>query len=440
MKEPKHFLCKKRKKIFLIEKTPKMISSKKKANKYKTEYSQICQKDTEKSEPLENNTILNLEENNEKTKENKRHSLIDISKYVLNYIKQKKDTTGNDVTMKIKQKLQPQNEDDSAQKNIQRRVYDAINVMGAIGLIQKNKQEIHFIEYPSKTENSLIGIKNDDNNNDNIDENDNDSSSELDEEKYNQKVKEDLQIMLIKKYLALEFYKVVNSLTHLKEKENIYKENIKTQIYPIKYDEQGRIKIDNKKEFTDYLNYLRYLMGYSMVKHSSPYENIKDFVKKDILSRINDDNNKENDNINNYDDIPNNKILNNKSIINGESQSNLFVTKNNNNEFNNEKEFKNLGNEEKKYNFIQNNKKGNGKEDDVILNYLRKTKKFIDEISSDDIIDYEINTIEKDIDKREDNINRKINENNKSKKTYADSNIKQDIHFMHNLNHFNFNS
>ena len=437
MKEPKHFLCKKRKKIFLIEKTPKMISPKKKANKYKTEYSQICQKDTEKSEPLENNTILNLEENNEKTKENKRHSLIDISKYVLNYIKQKKDTTGNDVTMKIKQKLQPQNEDDSAQKNIQRRVYDAINVMGAIGLIQKNKQEIHFIEYPSKTENSIIGIKNDDNNNDNIDENDNDSSSELDEEKYNQKVKEDLQIMLIKKYLALEFYKVVNSLTHLKEKENIYKENIKTQIYPIKYDEQGRIIIDTKEKFTNYLNHL---MGNSMVKHSSPYENIKDFVKKDILSRINDDNNKENDNINNYDDIPNNKILNNKSIINGESQSNLFVTKNNNNEFNNEKEFKNLGNEEKKYNFIQNNKKGNGKEDDVILNYLRKTKKFIDEISSDDIIDYEINTIEKDIDKREDNINRKINENNKSKKTYADSNIKQDIHFMHNLNHFNFNS
>ena len=48
------------------------------------------------------------------------------------------------------------------------------------------------------------------------------------------------------------------------------------------------------------------------------------------------------------------------------------------------------------------------------MNYLRKTKKFIDEISSDDIIDYEINTIEKDIDKREDNINRKINENNKS--------------------------
>ena len=128
--------------------------------------------------------------------------------------------------------------------------------------------------------------------------------------------------------------------------------------------------------------------------------------------------------INNYDDIPNNKIFNNKSIINGESQSNLFVTKNNNNEFNNEKEFKNLGNEEKKYNFIQNNKKGNGKEDDVILNYLRKTKKFIDEISSDDIIDYEVDTIEKDIDKREDNINRKINENNKSKKTYADSNIK----------------
>ena len=436
MKEPKHFLCKKRKKIFLIEKTPKMINPKKKYNKHKSELLQLSQKDTEKGEPLESNIILNLEENNEKTKENQRHSLIKISQYVLNYIKQKKKTTGNEVTEEIKRILPPQKKDESIEKNIQRRVYDAINVMGAIGLIKKNKQEIQYIEYPTKNENNVIVIKNDDNDNDNDNDNDIDneidSDSEIDEEKYNQKVKEELQTMLIKKYLALDFYKVVKSLNNLKgkEKENINKENIKSPLYQIKYDEQGRIKIDNKEDFTNYLNYLRCLMGYSPAKHLSPYENIKDFVKKDILSRMNNGNDKENANINNYGGIP----------INVEAQPHIFITKINNNELNNEKEFNNLRNEEKKFNCIKNPKKGNGLENDDTLNYLRKTKKFIDEISSADTLDYEVNTIEINIDKEEDKANRKISENNKSIKSYDDSNKKRDINFMHNLNQFNFNS
>ena len=64
----------------------------------------------------------------------------------------------------------------------------------------------------------------------------------------------------------------------------------------------------------------------------------------------------------------------------------------------------------------------------------------MNEISSADTLDYEINSIEIDIDKEENNTNRKISDNNKSIKSYADSNIKQDIQFMNNLNHFNFNS
>jgi hypothetical protein len=276
--------------------------------------------------------------------------------------------------------------------------------------------------------------------NDNDIDNEIDSDSEIDEEKYNQKVKEELQIMLIKKYLALDFYKIIKSLGNLKENENIYKENLKSPIYPMKFDEQGRVKISNKEEFINYLNYLRYLMGYSNAKHSSPYENIKDFVKKDILSRINDDNNKENVNINYYGENPNNKKLYNKKIINLEEQPHTFITKNNNNELKNEKEFNNLGKDDKKSNFVLNYKKGNSIENDDTFNYLKKTKKFIDEISSADTLDYEVKTIIIDIDKEEDNINRKISENNKSIKSYSDSNIKQEIHFMNNLNHFNFNS
>jgi len=451
MKEPKNFLGKKRKKIFLIEKTPKVISSKRKSHMQKNDYFQMSQKDIEKGELIENNIILNLEENNEKSKENQRHSLIEISRYVLNYIKQEKNTTGNDVTKEIKRRLQPQKEDESTQKNIQRRVYDAINVMGAIGLIRKNKQKIQYINYPNKTENNVIVIKNDDNDDDDDNYNENDNNNEInydsenDEEKYNQKLKEELQAMLIKKYLALSFYKVVKSLNSLKNKEkgNKDKINIPISMDSLKYDEQGRAKIDSKEEFLNYINYLRYLMGYSSVKNSSPYDIIKDFVKKDIISRINDSNNKENSNINNCDGIPNNKKAQNKKIMKEEPRSHIFITKNINNELTNEN---NIGNEEKKHNFIQNLKKENNIEKDDTLNYLKKTKKFIDEISRADTLDYEINTIEIDIDKEENNIinnsnNRKISENNKSVKSYVGDNIiKQDIHFMNNLNHFNFNS
>ena len=180
----------------------------------------------------------------------------------------------------------------------------------------------------------------------------------------------------------------------------------------------------------EYLNHLRSQMGYSAAKHFSPYENIKDFVKKDILSRMNNGNDKENVNINNYGSIP----------INVEAQTHIFITKINNNELNNEKEFNHLEDEEKKSNYIKIPKKGNDLENDDTLNYLRKTKKFIDEISSADTLDYEANTIEINIDKEEGKTNRKISENNKIIKSFADSNIKRDIDFMNNLNQFNFNT
>lgn len=445
MKEPKYFLCKKRKRIFLIEKTAKKISSRKKANKLKHEFFPINQKDTKKEELSENNMTLNIGDNNEKVKENQRHSLIEISKYVLNFIKQKKDTTGNDVTNEIKKKLQPQKEDESTQKNIQRRVYDAINVMGAIGLIKKNKQKISYINYPNENSNNVIVIRNDENGNDNYNDyynyNEMNYDNEIDEERYNQKLKEELQIILIKKYLALDFYKVLKSLNGLREKENKYIQSL--PIDSIKYDEQGRIIIENKEGFMNYLNHLRNIMGNSNSKHSSPYDSIKDFVKKDIISKMNDDNNKENDNINYFGDIPNNKTVSNLKNLNMESQPHNFISRNNNNEINNEKKgIYNLRNEEKQFNFIQNYKtKENDIENDDTFNYLKKTKKFIDEIFHADDLDYEINTIEIDIEKEEENINnRKISENYKSIKSYIDNNIKQDIDFMHNLNHFNFNS
>ena len=62
-------------------------------------------------------------------------------------------TTGNEVTSHIKNIIQTKSNNQPNQKNIQRRVYDAINVICAAGLIKKNKQEIQFINYKSQLNN-----------------------------------------------------------------------------------------------------------------------------------------------------------------------------------------------------------------------------------------------------------------------------------------------
>ena len=147
MSEQRKYIGKKRQKIFSIEKS----------------YSQMTQKNVtiEKynASPVENlfpsedippveshKLILNLEEINEKNSaETQKHSLINISTLVFEFIKTVGHTTGNEVTTHIKNVIYSKNKNQPNQKNIQRRVYDAINVMCAAGLIKKNKQEIQFI-------------------------------------------------------------------------------------------------------------------------------------------------------------------------------------------------------------------------------------------------------------------------------------------------------
>jgi hypothetical protein len=71
------------------------------------------------------------------------NSLISISKEVLHYIKETKSTRGTDVTNYILQKLNV-SQTDLSFKNIQRRVYDAINVMNAIGILHKDKNNLTY--------------------------------------------------------------------------------------------------------------------------------------------------------------------------------------------------------------------------------------------------------------------------------------------------------
>ena len=137
------FLNKKRT-IFKISKIPKL-----KLNKISFE-----------NEIEITNLNNNLEEESEinDQKEITRNSLISISKEVYKFIKQKHYTKGSDVTNHILEVLSSKKAKLNY-KNIQRRVYDAINVMCAIGLINKEKGNITFISNDDKilnNENSNI--------------------------------------------------------------------------------------------------------------------------------------------------------------------------------------------------------------------------------------------------------------------------------------------
>ena len=114
MNEKKKFLNKKRKNIFFIKKSAKRKKLFHTSDKH----------------------------NNDKPKEIQPQSLINISKLIFEFIKKNNETTGNEIIDYINNCLQIDKEDQMIQKNIQRRVYDAINVMQSIGCIRKDKQNI----------------------------------------------------------------------------------------------------------------------------------------------------------------------------------------------------------------------------------------------------------------------------------------------------------
>ena len=139
MSEKRKYLGKKRRKIFVIEKslisqgTPKNLSVE---NENLSPIENIIT--SEELPTIKSSKInLNLSKKNEKNNlKIQKHSLINISNLVYDFLKKTVHTTGNDVTTHIKNIIQSNNNQPN-QKNIQRRVYDAINVMCAVGLIKK---------------------------------------------------------------------------------------------------------------------------------------------------------------------------------------------------------------------------------------------------------------------------------------------------------------
>ena len=418
MSEQKKYIGKKRPKIFIIEKnypqSTQKYSTRKKINPIQIESSIPSQEI-----PIENPKInyLNLEETNDKiSAETHKHSLIGISKLVFDYLKTIVYTTGNEVTDHIKNMLKSKKNDQLNQKNIQRRVYDAINVMCAVGLIKKNKQKIQFLKR------NFVENKNNNLNDEiNLNEKEQRENKEKidDDEKLKEKLKEleENRKILVKKYFSIKFFEKYSQLND-KFPQRKLQNNLEFPFDLIKYDNSSPIKITSKEDSSRYL-----LLSNSNFVHLTPYDIIKKLISPDILLKYrenknnivdNKSNSKKSTNDNSIMEEYNFNLNNNDGIkyINEEQEEKKFEETPQKNKTNSNyySYFKYLIPKEKD----EKNKKEE-KEDDVVFEYLKDKKCFLDELvknnaPQEEMINAQNNDINKSNEEPENNFE-KENEN-----------------------------
>jgi len=375
----KRQLNKKRKHIFVIQKNENINKPEEKIvksqNNISTKISISLLNEDNESKEIHNS---NLDEEEDNTKENKKYSLIEISRLVKDFIQKKKNTTGNEVTEYVKNYLHPKKSNESIQKNIQRRVYDAINVMSAVGLIKKNKQQIKIIDKNSNSNHISLdeNVENDDNDKNQIIENKNNI--------------EKLQKELIKKYFYIKFYEKINRLNKLKPGRS-GEENIIFPFELIKCDKRAPVKIKKNEDSTRYI-----FFSDSELSHFDEYNVVKRFVGPDILKKLNN--------------IHNNDNLSNKSINKSNSKKSTIEESLNEN-------IDNKRNEEDKIYFFEKDDYN----EDEIFNYIKNLKFFRDELS--DIVNHK----SEEIFENQINDNNKSQENNKEDDTLNNKNQIENI-------------
>ena len=349
MSEKRKYLGKKRRKIFVIEKslisqgTPKNLSVE---NENLSPIENIIT--SEELPTIKSSKInLNLSKKNEKNNlKIQKHSLINISNLVYDFLKKTVHTTGNEVTTHIKNIIQSNNNQPN-QKNIQRRVYDAINVMCAVGLIKKNKQEIKFINYKNKN-NAIKSINN-------INEEKEEEKSDETEEKINEKNNElqEKRNQLIKSYLTLKFYEKYNKLNKTNPLR-MYENKLEFPFDLIIYDKTSDFHMQSEDDSSRYL-----LLSNSEFIHLNPYEIIKKLISYDIFLKLNE-------NLNN--------VSENKSNSKKSTKSNSLIEEANSNIDKN----KLISENNSQLNYTKKSK--DEKDEDFIFEYLRNIKIFVDEI------------------------------------------------------------
>lgn len=403
MSEKKKYIGKKRHKIFSIERSEEQTTPKKVSN-IKINLSQINDFDPSNEITYQNpqKIFLNLDESNDRiSSETQKHSLICISKLVFEYLKNIIYTTGNEVTEYIKNILQSKKNAQINQKNIQRRVYDAINVMCAVGLIKKNKQKIQFLQKNNKENKDNINKEL------NIDEKENINIDREVKEKLNEL--EEKRKQLAKSYIKYKFYKkysLINNKISQKKEGN----KLEFPFDIIKYNSSSPIKIVSKEDSSRYL-----ILSNSLLVHLTPYDIIKRLIAPDILLKLNEANvvdcrssSKKSTNDNSFIDELNNNI-NNNEILNSENKEKKLGKSPQSKKSNSKCNF-NINNKAQTPKKLEEEK-----EEELIFDYLKNKKCFLDELLNnnepqEEIINDEINDLNKSREELE-NIIEKENEN-----------------------------
>ena len=372
MKRQKKFISNKRKIKFKIEKSSNQNID---INHFFTNNNDLY----EANKPFitqNNETNININNSNLDEEEddlnNCGHSLKEISKLIIEFIKQNKITTLNQVNEYIINIYKPKMANNSL-KSIKKNVNVAIEVMRNIGRIKKNNQIIQYIDYNIKENNNknkkIIKItnnneKNEDNEEEEEDDNnydknvENDKHNDFYKEEINKKSKQlkELQEILIKKYFILQF---VEKYAGYQNKENEKKNNNNIQFPPdeIKFNNNVSSKTEVEDKKSSCLS--------SDNSEFKLYDVIKQLIRPEILSKLN-----ENNSMNISDNLDYTKD-NSLKVTNGDSL--LDILSNNNSD----KE------QIIKEKFVNSDNNININKNDEIFNYLKNLKLFKVELTSD---------------------------------------------------------
>lgn len=295
------------------------------------------------------------------------YSLSKICKFVYEFLKKTGVTTGSQVTQHILNVLKSQKKDDQF-KNIQRRVYDSINVMSAAGVIKKDNKEIRYIRNEKEKNNLNLELK-----------------EEVSDEYIKQKMEENEEK---KKYLIKRYFKLKFRLKYQKLNEACsQRKSQKKLLFPFDlflYNSSSPLKIVQNEDLTGAI-----LLSSHEIIHYSPSDIIKRLVSYDILSKLNDINSSPNDNL--KQNFPTTKKNTNGESLLENLNNNVKINKRINDIDKEQKERKN----NKDLNKIsanvyfnnfntptQNKNKINSKDkyDFLVLNYLKNNKSFKDEL------------------------------------------------------------
>jgi hypothetical protein len=270
----KDFLTKKKKSIFQI------IKIQKKQNLgNKLVITSDLNDNNQNNSFNESLSVLDIEK-----KDTTKNSLISISREVFKFIKHKRNTKGSDVTNHILEVLSKKGSNLNY-KNIQRRVYDAINVMCAIGLISKEKVNINFLGSKECEDNCLST-----NNSSKVRSNDSiypDDQNESDKEiKDIQNTINEQKNELIKLFTERYFYDKIVNLNQNDFKKSGCIDKLEFPFYLVTVDKKNELKVKQNDLNTKVVIYSK-----SDIKLYKPYDIIKilcenDFTKENLIDRI----------------------------------------------------------------------------------------------------------------------------------------------------------